>query len=66
LHDLTLLLYKREFVKEYNKWSANLAESAEQSGQDLYALIAELIANANDSGQPLAQEATTANTVHNV
>jgi hypothetical protein len=53
------LLFRREFDRSYESWSRSRAESAELSGQDLYVLIARLLANADDLDPVQASEVTT-------
>lgn len=59
---LTSLLFKREFDREYDRWSLSRAELAEVSPEVLYATIAEMIRNASDTGHQPANGATTRST----
>jgi hypothetical protein len=57
-HGITALLYKQEFDREYDKWSLSLAETAELSAPEVYALIAEMIRNASATVLQLPNEDT--------
>lgn len=53
------LLYQREFDREYKRWSVSRAVTAELSAGEVYALIAELIMNAEGTGPAQDNEDTT-------
>lgn len=65
MNGLTALLFKREYDREFDKWSLSRAEAAEASPEDLYAMIAEMIRNSYAIDPQLANAATTPNTVPN-